>query len=740
MVQHEAAKVLLLPYAEGELTHMFEAFVMPMLSPYGISSTHTVNVIGLSEEVIENTLSRLSGRNEFAINIEKHGSEYAVRVSAVAETREMAENICMKAVASVKFALGKAAYAVDSKGIQFEAVALLREKGLSVSTAESCTAGMVSEMLTDVSGSSEVFEYGISAYSNRIKTEVLKVPENVIAEYSAISFETAKAMAVNVRALSGASLGIGITGNAGPSPSEGKPVGLVYVSLADKDTYIVKELQFSATLSRDEIRLAAATAALDMIRCYALAYPDGMAGMMKYAPSPLTEQTNATSAALPIESAPVLKKDAAANSPELTFSENSEFKSSAQKSAEVADSEPISAFTMVFDRDTDEDYYDEATANEYKFTNGFDLSEPIEKFKGVISKFFVGVKSLLPSKGDSPKKLTIKIGFFLSLVVFITSAAVLWTGLSGDKAERDIITSAQSQWHSTVIPENDDKSAAFQPFFEENEDIRGWITISGTKIDNPIYQSSDNDYYLTHNMYKEKSRYGALFFDYRCNLTTERSQNLTVYGHEMKDGSMFGTLKNYKSLSQYKQNPTFTMTTLEKEETYKIFAVMVVNAKREDDDGYLFNYTAPNFKTQKVFMKWVEEARERSIINTNVDVIENDKVVTLVTCINDFDDARFVVMARLVREGENPNVATESASLNPKPRYPKAWYDKRGLEGYVAPSSNIDSSEEASDIPVSSSEVGSATLSDEQSGADSSLVSSAIENPTSAESGSNETA
>ncbi len=710
-VKTESAQVFLLPYAEGELTHMFEAFVAPALSPYGISAAHTVNVVGLSEENIENMLSKLNGRSEYAINIERHGAEYAVRISAVADTKEKAEIICSKAVASVKFALGKSAYAVDSNGIQFETVKLLREKGLTVSTAESCTAGMVSEMLTDVGGSSEVFEYGISAYSNRIKTEILKVPEEVLNKYSAISYETAKAMATNVRALSGATLGIGITGNAGPTASENKPVGLVYVALADEQTYIVKELHFPSDLGREEIRCAAAATALDLVRCYTLSYPDGMAGMMKYTPNPeLIPSAKPEIIETPTEPIFVVEKEPVEEA-EKEPSENTE------KETDV-----LPSFTMVFDRDTDEDFFDETMSEEYKFTKGFSIREPLENIKSKSVGFF---KNLIPIKGDSPKKLALKIGFFVSLIVFITSATVLWTQLTGDEEQRDIIMQAQEKWHTTLAPETFDNTEAFEPFYEKNEDIKGWITIGGTKVDNPIYQTTDNDYYLTHNMYKEKSRYGALFFDYRCDLSLENpSQNLTVYGHEMKDGSMFGTLKNYKSLSQYKQNPTFTVSTPDKTNTYKIFSVMVVNAKPEDDNGYLFNYTTPSFSSQKAFLKWIDEARERSIISTDIDVAPRDKVITLVTCINDFDDARFVIMARLTRENESTHVASSTAALNPNPRYPKAWYDKRGQSGYVDPNSSATEDTVSQDISsVTSSEN---LVSDSSSGAISS-----VEQPTS---------
>lgn len=685
------SRVILLPYAEGELIHMFETRVAPLLSTNGVNVTHTINVVGLSSDEIEAKLKNISGRSDFAVTLEKHGFEYVVRVSAVAQSKQEAELVCSKAVASVTFALGKSAYAVDSNGIQFETVRLLTEKGLTVSTAESCTGGMVSEMLTDVGGSSKVFEYGVSAYSNRIKTEILKVPAEIIDKHGAVSRETAKLMAINVRALSGADLGIAITGNAGPSASEGKPVGLVYIGVADKGNYTVIELNLSAKLDRDEIRNAAATLALDYVRKYADHYPSAMPGMMKYSAAPVVVSAPMVSPA----EAPAAKEAVKAEPEIIAAKPDSSINTAKTESAETgAPLLPLDDFGVVFDRDTDGGFVD-TTTDEYSFIN---RRNPGYVLRDIGHKFADFLKTVIPWKGDSPKKVFIKCGFCISLLTLIASSTVLFIQLTGDNAQREIITEAQKDWDFDGERTSNDTFTAFEPFLEENEDIRGWITVPGTKVDNPIYQTTDNDYYLTHNMYKEKSRYGALFFDYRCNLSNPNSsQNLIVYGHEMKDGSMFGTLKNYKKLNFYKQNPTFTVTQLSEQYTYKIFAVMIMNAKPEDDKGYMYNYVKTGFSSQAGFTSWIEEARERSLINTTVDVVENDQIITLVTCINDFKDARLVIMARQTRVGEDSAVSTAAAALNPNPRYPQAWYDKRGLAGYSKPETSLpDSSDETS--------------------------------------------
>ena len=138
--------------------------------------------------------------------------------------------------------LGAAVYGVDSGSLQKAVVTLLKEKGKKIATAESCTAGMLSGRLTEVSGVSSVFECGIAAYSKEIKHNVLGVPESLLEEHGAVSPEVACAMAMGVRRVSGAKLGVGITGVAGPEPSEDKPVGTVYIALADEKRVWVKQI------------------------------------------------------------------------------------------------------------------------------------------------------------------------------------------------------------------------------------------------------------------------------------------------------------------------------------------------------------------------------------------------------------------------------------------------------------------------------------------------------------------
>ena len=142
---------------------------------------------------------------------------------------------------------------------------LFKEKGLTISTAESCTGGLVAHRITNVSGSSDYFESGVITYSNEAKIDLLKVPEETIKTHGAVSGQTAVAMAEGIRILRNTDIGIGITGIAGPTGGTAtKPVGLVYIALSASSCVECKEFRFGG--DREGIKLKASEAALEMIR------------------------------------------------------------------------------------------------------------------------------------------------------------------------------------------------------------------------------------------------------------------------------------------------------------------------------------------------------------------------------------------------------------------------------------------------------------------------------------------
>lgn len=237
----------------------------------------SVGVFGLSEAAVAERLSDLLADSNPAIALSaRTGGEIRLDVQATADSADRAEALCEPILQEIRDRLGVFVYGWDIPDLQTAVVHLLREQQLKIATAESCTAGMLSGKLTQVSGASAVFECGVAAYSKDIKRDVLGVDEAIMNEQGTVCADTAAGMAIGARRVGGSDIGIGITGEAGPHPSEDKPVGTVFIALADARRVWVKELH--AAGDRDTIREVATCQALDLARRYLEALPSVMAG------------------------------------------------------------------------------------------------------------------------------------------------------------------------------------------------------------------------------------------------------------------------------------------------------------------------------------------------------------------------------------------------------------------------------------------------------------------------------
>lgn len=239
--------------------------------------SRTVGVFGLSEAAVTERLSDLLADSNPAVTLTaRTGGEIALTISAAADEEARAQELCEPVLEDVRERLGAFVYGLDVPDLQTAVVKLLAEKHLEIATAESCTAGLLSGKLTQVPGASAVFECGIAAYSKEIKHDVLGVSEAIMDEQGTVCADTAAGMAIGVRRVGGSDIGVGITGEAGPHPSENKPVGTVFIALADNRRVWVKELH--AAGDRDTIREIATCQALDLARRYLEALPAVMAG------------------------------------------------------------------------------------------------------------------------------------------------------------------------------------------------------------------------------------------------------------------------------------------------------------------------------------------------------------------------------------------------------------------------------------------------------------------------------
>ena len=173
----------------------------------------------------------------------------------------------------VRKTLGNVVYGVDVSSLAEVCRAQLLRRGLTLATAESCTGGRVAEKMTALPGASQVYRGGVVSYWTSVKSDLLQVPREILDTYGPVSEKCARAMAEGVRRLTGADLGVSVTGAAGPDPDErGVPVGIVYVGLATPEGTFCRPLDFGRR-RRDRIQGLAANHAFDVVRRYLQGLP-----------------------------------------------------------------------------------------------------------------------------------------------------------------------------------------------------------------------------------------------------------------------------------------------------------------------------------------------------------------------------------------------------------------------------------------------------------------------------------
>lgn len=269
-VEKDSKTAILLPGPPSEMTSMFKNSVEPYLLRNSNETlvSQNIHIFGMGESQVEDILRPLMVEytNPTIAPYAKRG-EVRLRVTAKAHDEKAAQSLCQPVVKKICGMLSDVVYGVDVENLQNAVVSSLRAKGLKLASAESCTGGMISSRITEISGASNVFSCGVCAYSNDIKEKVLGVSNITIENFGAVSKQTALEMAQGVRKLSGADIGISTTGIAGPNTDEGKPVGLVYVGIDSPWYSEVLKLNLSRGRidERDDIRFMASSHALNLV-------------------------------------------------------------------------------------------------------------------------------------------------------------------------------------------------------------------------------------------------------------------------------------------------------------------------------------------------------------------------------------------------------------------------------------------------------------------------------------------
>lgn len=218
----------------------------------------------------------------------------------------------------------------------------------------------------------------------------------------------------------------------------------------------------------------------------------------------------------------------------------------------------------------------------------------------------------------------------------------------------------------------------YAKLYAENQDFVGYLSAENTDIDFPIVQGEDDEEYIEKDFFGEYTKYGCPFMA-SANSKDTLDMNTVIYGHHMRDGSLFAALDQYTTLEGYKEAPVINFNTLYRDYSFKVVAVMITNIKPEQDNGYVFPYFWTNLNSALNYTAYLNQLSQRSLYDTGVNVLPTDRLLTLSTCYSEFDDARLVVVARLVRPGESKTVDTSKAVENPNPRFPQAYYDEHKL-------------------------------------------------------------
>lgn len=234
-------------------------------------------------------------------------------------------------------------------------------------------------------------------------------------------------------------------------------------------------------------------------------------------------------------------------------------------------------------------------------------------------------------KNKRYKKVILNIIIYMILLLVLIYSGIKIFKWYKDKTNNNRIT---EQIKSTVIvkEKNEDENKEeytvdFNKLKEQNNETVAWIKVNNTNVEYPVVKSTNNSFYLNHSFDKGKNSAGWIFADYK-NKFDNTDKNIVIYGHNMRDGSMFGSLKNILSSDWYdnEENTNITLYTENGERIYKVFSIY----KIESEDYYI----KTEFSNENEFEKFIDTLKKRSIKNFNIDISKEDSILTLSTCAN----------------------------------------------------------------------------------------------------------
>lgn len=211
---------------------------------------------------------------------------------------------------------------------------------------------------------------------------------------------------------------------------------------------------------------------------------------------------------------------------------------------------------------------------------------------------------------------------------------ILWEYYQGTQQYKEVAETAE------IKEKGDDLSVNWRKLMAKYDNVKGWLYSKGTVINYPIVQGEDNSFYLYHMINGEYNGKGSLFLDYQCEQPFRQFLSV-IYGHRMKDGSMFHSLIEYRDHAYYEKHPKMLLVTPDESYDVLVFAAVTIPS-----DSVMYNMWFEDEAALQAYLDWI---REHTELVTDVDVTIQDRIVMMSTCTYEFDEARLVVYGKLVK-------------------------------------------------------------------------------------------
>lgn len=244
-----------------------------------------------------------------------------------------------------------------------------------------------------------------------------------------------------------------------------------------------------------------------------------------------------------------------------------------------------------------------------------------------------------------------KLSLIVLLLVFIIGIIYIGYYLynrNKDKKENTNILNNIEIDNTQITPQRTEKMLKLEELQKENNEIISWLEIEGTNINFPVLQTTDNDFYLTHNYKKEKASSGSLFLDKDFDLENG-SSNYLIYGHRNKQGLMFEDLLKYAKEDFYKEHKTIKFTTNKEDAIYEILAVFYSRVYYKSEKDVFRYYYFVNANNEAEYNEFINEAKKASIYDTGITAEYGEQLLTLSTCEYSQEDGRFAIVAKKIK-------------------------------------------------------------------------------------------